>query len=115
MEYLQVVMALQRQTPKIVSNRIYRFALGVVVGGVIGAALLLTFSGNLPASGITSVILSVMTYGALFLIAFGYFYKKGGKKTFVGDFALGVGVGLIVIWFVNAGIANPSAIPLDQS
>lgn len=105
---------MQNEPTAIVTNRFYRFGLGVALGILIGGGLLLTYTGNLPSSGVPSIILSIMTYAGFAFIAFGYFYKKGGKKTFLGDFVLGVGIGLIVVWFINAGIGNPGAVPLSD-
>ena len=110
---------LQKQSTKLVANRFYRFGLGVFLGMLIGGGILLSFDNDISPStgmvtGIPSIILSAMTYGGLVLIAFGYLYKEDGKKTFVGDFALGCGIGLIAVWFINAGIGNPGAIPLSD-
>lgn len=111
--------ALQNETTKLMSNRFYRFSLGVLLGILVGGGLLLTFAKYISPStgvvtGLPSIVLSAMTYGGLILIAFGYLYKKDGKKTFIGDFALGCGIGLIAMWFVNAGLANTAAIPLSD-
>lgn len=110
---------MQKQTSRLVTNRIYRFSLGVLLGIFVGSGILLTFAKYISPStgvvtGIPSLILSAMTYGGFILIAFGYLYKQNGKKTFIGDFALGCGVGLIAMWFVNAGIDNTAAIPLSD-
>lgn len=109
---------MQKQAPKLVTSRFYRFILGVILGCIVGGAVLLTFARYISAAGtaygLPSIILSVMTYGGFVLIVFGYFYKKDGKKTFIGDFALGCGIGLIVMWFANAGIDNTAAIPLSD-
>ena len=109
-----------QEAPRLVTNRFYRFSLGVVLGLLVGGGTLLSFlatlspSTGLPTGGFPSIILSIMTYGGFALIVFGYLYKKDGKKPFISDFALGCGIGLIVIYFINAGIGNTSAIPLSD-
>ena len=109
---------MQEHAPKLVTNRFYRFILGVVLGCLVGGATLLTYARDISpagiATGLPSIIVSIMTYGGFDLIAFGYLYKKNGKKTFVGDLALGLGIGLIVVWFINAGFDNTAAIPLSD-
>lgn len=116
---LEASTPLQKETTRLVTNRFYRFGLGVFLGMLIGGGILLSFANDISpstgiATGIPSIILSAMTYGGLVLIAFGYLYKEDGKKTFIGDFALGCGIGLIAVWFINAGIGNQGAIPLSD-
>ena len=113
------ISTVETQTTRLVTNRFYRFSLGVLLGIMVGGGTLLTFASDIPPStgvptGIPGVILSIMTYVGLVLIGFGYLYQKNGEKTFIGDFALGCGIGLIVIWFINAGIGNTAAIPLSD-
>jgi hypothetical protein len=97
---------------KIITGRKYRFTAGLVSGFVIGAILIPIFSGPTAPNfvGVGGVILSAMTYIGLALIAFGYFYKKDRAKTFVGDFAMGLGVGLLLAWFIAAGVEAGSNI-----
>ena len=49
-----------------------------------------------------------MTYIGIALILFGYFYKKDCKKPFLADFALGLGVGMLLVWFMAAGVEAAS-------
>ena len=116
---MKAILHLQNQSTRLITNRFYRFSLGALLGILIGGGILLSFARYIsPSTGVVtgfpSIVLSAMTYGGLILIAFGYLYKKDGKKTFIGDFALGCGIGLIAMWFVNAGIANTAAIPLSD-
>lgn len=111
---------MQKADPKFITNRFYRFSLGVALGLLVGGATLLSFlhdlspTTGLPTGGFPDIILSFMTYGGFALIAFGYLYKRDTKKPFISDFALGCGIGLIVIYFINAGIGNTAAIPLSD-
>jgi peptidoglycan/LPS O-acetylase OafA/YrhL len=106
--------ALQRPITALMEKRPYRFILGLIIGSTIGGILVLSFSGNLLAAWIESIILSFVTYGGIALIIFGYLYKKNGQKTFVSDFALGVGIGLIVVWFVGAGNGTITSTPASE-
>ncbi|MGI0091221.1 MAG: hypothetical protein ACREBS_05890 [Nitrososphaerales archaeon] len=94
---------MKQRASSIVRNRPYRFILGLLLGFVFGAILVLVFSSSIAPSWIGDIILSSMTYGSFALVLFGYFYKKDGRKTFAADFLFGLGVGLILVWFVGAG------------
>ena len=93
-----------QQRPSVLfSSRPYRFVFGLVLGFIVGAILVLVFSGISSPAWIGSVVLSSMTFSGFALILFGYFYKRKGVKTFSSDFLLGFGIGLILVWFVGAG------------
>ena len=85
-------------------KRAVRLAVGVVVGFVVATILVLVSSGNLVPSWVANTILSVMTYSGFAFVILGYFYKRNGKKPFAADFMLGFGVGLILIYYVEAGL-----------
>jgi hypothetical protein len=97
---------------KFLTYRKYRFISGFVTGLVIATILVAIFSGSAASTaqfvGVGGVILSGMTYIGFALIIFGYFYKKDGKKPFLADFALGLGVGMILVWFIAAGVEAAS-------
>jgi hypothetical protein len=98
---------LESTKSKILMRRSYRFIVGFTTGIAIGAVLVSIFSGAFVAGSdqfsIAGVVLSIMTYSGFALALFGYFYKKGGRRPFMADFLLGVGIGLILVWFVAAG------------
>lgn len=102
-----VTVFLQSTRTKLTMRRPYRFILGLITGVTIGAILILIFSGiNVSQSdqlSLASVVLSGMTYSGFALVLFGYLYKRGGAKNFMADFLLGVGIGIILVWFVGAG------------
>jgi hypothetical protein len=106
------VLAISTTTRKILTNRAYRFILSLGVGAAIGASLLATFSTFSP-SWLGSIVLSGMTYSGFAFILFGFFYKKNGVQNFTGDFLLGLGVGLIVVWFIGAGNGTITSIDLN--
>lgn len=95
---------------KIANDRKYRFAVGLVSGAIIGAILVALSSGSIVPQWVGGVIQSGVTYGGFALILFGYFYKKGGVRTFLADFALGLGVGMILVWFVVTGAEDATAV-----
>lgn len=95
---------------KIVNDRKYRFAVGLISGAIIGGLLVAISSGSIVPSWAGGVIQSGVTYGGFALILFGYFYKKGGAKTFSADFALGFGIGMILVWFVVTGAEDATAV-----
>ncbi len=104
---------LEKTTSKFVTVRPYRFMLGLVLGFALGSALVVIFSGSFQPSWLASGILSSMTYGGFALILFGYFYKRNGDKTFIKDFLLGTGIGLILVWFVAAGNGTLSLVNIS--
>jgi hypothetical protein len=97
-------------TSKIVNDRKYRFAVGLVSGGVLGAILVAISSISIVPPWAGGVIQSGVTYGGFALILFGYFYKKDGARTFWADFSLGLGVGMILVWFVVTGAEDATAV-----
>ena len=94
---------LQHGPSALFNSRPYRFVLGLVLGFIAGAILVLVFSGITSPAWIGSYVLSSMTFSGFALILFGYFYKRKGVKTFAADFLLAFGIGLILVWFVGAG------------
>jgi hypothetical protein len=82
------------------------------IGVVIGAILVSIFSAFDP-TWVGDAILSGMTYGGFAFIIFGFLYKKNGAKNFIADFFLGVGIGLILVWFIGAGNGTITSIDLN--
>jgi hypothetical protein len=108
-----MVFRLQQSTvTKLINERVYRFILGLIVGVSLGSVVIFVFSGSIMSSLVESIFLSFVTYGGFALILGGYFYKKNGQKTFASDFALGMGIGMIMVWFVGAGNGTITT-PLD--
>ena len=73
-----------------------------MLGAFIGSLLIIVFSAFNP-QWIGDTVLSSMTYFGFGVTLFGWFYKRNGEKNFTADFLLGLGIGLLVVWFVGAG------------
>ena len=93
----------QRTFSKLVSKQPYRIILGIASGFVFEAILVTVLSGNFSPSWLGNTIVLIVSYGGFGLIIFGYLYKKNGEKPFSSDFILGMGIGIILVWFIGAG------------
>jgi peptidoglycan/LPS O-acetylase OafA/YrhL len=79
----------------------FRFALGLIFGVIFSTALVAVSSGSSPYS---TWILAGMTYLSFILLAVGYLVRSRNTQLPInGDFLLGLGVGLVLVWFVMAG------------
>ena len=92
----------QKTFSKLVSKQPYGLILGIVFGFGIESILEAVSSGSLSFSWLSGAILTIVTYGAFALILFGFFYRKDGHKTLSADFLLGIGIGIILVWFIGA-------------
>ncbi len=81
-----------------------RLAVGIFIGFVISSILVLATSGNAVSATAGNAILSVMTYSGFALVIFGYFYRRNRHRILIADFLLGLGIGIILIYYAEAGL-----------
>lgn len=85
-------------------TRALRLGAGLLAGFISASVLVLSLSRSIMAAQAANTVLSAMTYSGFALVIFGYFYKRKGQKNFTADFLLGLGLGLILIYYVEAGM-----------
>jgi len=88
--------------PKFAPKQLYVLILGIVFGFTLEAILVVVSSGSPSSFWWSGAIVSFITYGAFALILFGLFYRKGGERTLIADLLLGIGIGIILVWFIGA-------------
>jgi hypothetical protein len=87
--------------PKFAPKQIYVLILGVAFGFTLEAILVIASSGSSSPFWLGAIV-SFITYGAFALVLFGFFYRKGGERTLAADLLLGIGIGIILVWFIGA-------------
>jgi hypothetical protein len=80
------------------------FLYGLVAGIFVSTLLLVEFAPGLDISFLATTILSATTYLAFILIVVGYVgHAKSDLLPLGGDLLLGLGIGLLVVYFVTVG------------